>query len=170
MRLPAALLLVFVLLFPKARAAGVSPPITRGRFVVLIWESYGGVPYDAATAFHDLDRDDGCAEAVGWALSQKLVNGTGDGLFEPDRAITREEAAVLLRRWADRLGRDTFLPDGVAACNDYADISSWADDSLYWATDTGLIGWSLEGRLDPYGAISEEEAAAILRRFDRCQP
>lgn len=170
MRLPAALLLVFNLLLSQSVAAEPSPPVTRGRFVVLVWETCGGVPYDAAAAFHDLARDDDCAQAVGWAYGLGLVKGAGGGLFEPHRPITREETALLLRRWADRLGRDTFLPDGVAACNDYADISPWADDSLYWATDTGLIDWSPGGRLDPYGVISEEEAAAILYRFDRGQP
>ena len=44
-----------------------------------------------------------------------------------------------LRRWDGHWGRDTFLPDGAAACNDYADISPWADDSLYWACISGRM-------------------------------
>ena len=170
MRTPAALLLLVLLLFPKVRAASAMPSVTRGEFVALIWKSEGAVPYDAATAFSDVLRDDNCATAVGWAYDAALIRGTGGGHFEPDRSITREEAAILLRRWAEHLGRDTFLPDGVAACNDYTGISSWADDSLYWATDTGLIEWSSGGRLDPGGTLTEGDADAIFHRFLSEQP
>ena len=39
MRISAALLLLFLLLFPRARAAAVPAAVTRGEFVVLLWES-----------------------------------------------------------------------------------------------------------------------------------
>lgn len=87
------------------------------------------------------------------------------GRCSPYRPVTREETAVLLRRYAARLGRDTFLPDGVAACNDYEGISPWADDSLYWAADTGLIDWSSGGRLDPGGTLTPDALENILIRF-----
>ena len=168
MRISAALLLLFLLLFPRARAAALPAAVTRGEFVILLWESAGAVPGDAAQGFSDVGKDDDCSTAVGWAAEHRLVLGTGGGRFEPDRPITREEAAVLLRRWAALQGRDTFLPDGVAACNDYADISPWADNSLYWATDTGLLEWSPGGRLDPAGTLTPDQAADIFYRF-RCE-
>lgn len=170
MRISAALLLLFLLLFPRARAAAVPAAVTRGEFVVLLWESAGAVPGDAAQGFSDVRKDDPCSTAVGWAAERRLVLGTGGDRFEPDRPITREEAALLLRRWAALQGRDTFLPDGVAACNDYADLSSWAGDTLCWATDTGLLSWSDGGRLDPKGTLTPEDAADIFHRFRYGQP
>ena len=170
MRIPAALLLLLLLLFPKTRVAAGEGAVTRGDFVVLLWESAGAVPYDADTAFTDVPRDHACAQALGWAAAQSLVLGVGEGRFAPDRPITREEAAVLLRRWAAIQGRDTFLPDGVAACNDYADISPWADDSLYWAAGAGLMAWSPGGRLDPGGVLTPDQAQDILHRFRCGQP
>lgn len=169
MRIPAALFLLLLFLLPKSRAAE-APAVTRGEFVVLLWESGGGVPYDANTVFLDVPRDAFCSTALGWAYGNGLVRGTGGGLFEPERPITREEAAVLMRRWSERHGRDTALPSALSACNDDLDRSPWADDSLYWATGTGLMDYSTGGRLDPYGSLSRAEAGAILDRFLYAQP
>lgn len=164
MRISAALLLLFLLLFPRARAAALPAAVTRGEFVVLLWESAGAVPGDAAQGFSDVLKDDDCSTAVGWAAERRLVLGTGGGRFEPDRPITREEAAVLLRRYACWLGQDAFYPE-IARCNDYEDISSWADDSLYWAAGTGVLPWSPGGRLDPQGPVAPADLAAALDRL-----
>ena len=168
MRRPAALLLALLLLCPAALGAE-DAPATRGDFLIALWESDGGVPFDVTNPFTDVDYHDPWAVAVGWACGEGLVNGVGEGLFAPTRPITREEAAVLLRRWAGVLGRPTFLPDGVAECNDYEDISPWADDSLYWACDAGLLDWSQGSRLDPLGSMTREEVALVLHRFAREQ-
>lgn len=160
-----SLALVLALTLLPAVGQAASRDVTRGDFVTALWESAGAVPYDARTPFSDLSPDDACATAVGWAFGHGLVQGTGEGLFSPHRPITREEAAVLLRRWSSLLGRDTFLPDGVAECNDYMDISPWADDSLYWACDVGLILWSSGGRLNPGGTMNPEEFADLMARF-----
>ena len=169
MRISAALLLLFLLLFPRARAAAVPAAVTRGEFVVLLWESAGAVPGDAAQGFSDVRKDDPCSTAVGWAAERRLVLGTGGDRFEPDRPITREEAALLLRHWATLQGRDTFLPDGVAACNDYADLSSWAGDALCWAAAQSLVLGVGEGRFAPDRPITREEAAVLLRRWAAIQ-
>ena len=131
--------------------------VTRGEFIILLWEDGGGVPFDkTAHPFTDIEED-GVAQAVAWAYSLGLVNGVGGNRFAPHRPITREECAALLRRWDGRRGRCTFLPDGVAGCNDYADISPWADDSLYWACVTGRMDWRA-GRLAPLEEVSRAEA------------
>lgn len=106
----AALLLLLLLLCPTAR--GEEGPVTRGGFVSALWESAGAVPYDAQAPFSDVSPRRTTPPAVSWAAHQGLVLGTGEGRFQPERPITREEAAVLLRRWAALLEWDTFLPDG----------------------------------------------------------
>lgn len=154
-----SLFLLFALLPLSAHAAG--DPVTRGGFAVLLWESRGGVPFDkTAHPFADLP-DDGQAQAVAWAYCEGLVQGVGGGLFAPDRPLTREECAVLLRRLDASLGRDVFFPGGGALCNDYQDISPWADDSLYWACVTGRMAWR-ENRLAPQGPVSRTEAWDLL--------
>ncbi len=149
MRTSAALLLLLLLLLPRVRAASPDA-VTRGDFVVLLWESAGAVPGDAAQGFSDVHRDDPCSTAVGWAAERRLVLGTGGGRFEPDRPITWEEAAVLLRRWAALQGRDTTLPTG-------------------WAAERRLVLGTGGGRFEPDRPITWEEAAVLLRRWAALQ-
>lgn len=157
---------VLCLLLLSAPALGAeSTPVTRGQFVAGLWELWGGVPYEDTQVFSDVGHDREDTAAICWAYDLGLVRGTGGGCFSPDRAITREEAAVLLRRGADYLGRETATSSNLAQCNDYDGISPWADDSLYWATEIRLIPWAPGGLMAPEGTITTEELAGILERF-----
>lgn len=137
-------------------------PVSRGEVLRLLWQSAGAVPYDkTAHPFSDLEGRDDLAQAAGWAYGLGLVKGVGDGLYAPDRPMTREELATLLRRNDALLGRDVWLPDGAAGCNDYADISPWADDSLYWACIMGRMEWR-DCRLAPLDYATRAEAEALF--------
>lgn len=161
----ALFLLPALCLLLSAPAGAQEPPVTRCAFIHALWEMAGAVPYEAGGGFFDVAKNDPCATAVGWAAGAGLVLGGGGGQLFPGRSITREEAAVILRRYADSLGRDTAVPLGLSLCNDEEDMSPWAGDSLYWATETGLFDWSPGGRLDPHGAVAQAELEEILSRF-----
>ena len=143
-------------------AAAVEPPVTRGEVLLLLWQSAGAVPYDkTAHPFTDLEGRDDLGQAAGWAYDLGLIKGIGNDLFAPDLPMTREELATLLRRNDALLGLDTFLPDGAALCNDYADISPWADDSLYWACIMGRMDWR-DTRLAPLDYATRSEAEELF--------
>lgn len=160
-----AALLVFVLLLVPGPAGAAEPPAARIDLAILLWESAGAVPFAAGGSFSDVERNDDGATAAAWCREAGLLLGTGGGRFSPDRPVTREELAVVLRRYARILGRDAFLPAGAAECNDYADISPWADDSLYWACEAGVLDWSEGGRLDPGGTLTLTQLRTVLEDF-----
>ena len=155
-------LLLLTLLVPAA--AAVEAPVTRAQFVSALWTWAGALPAAGAQPFSDVPENAPWEPAVCWAHDQGLIQGTGGLLFTPDRPITREEAAILLRRYAASVGRDVSFPE-IARCNDYEGISPWADDSLYWATGTGLMDWSEGGRLDPQGTLTQAQLTTIFTRF-----
>lgn len=155
-------LLLLTLLVPAA--AAVETPITRAQFVSALWTWAGALPVQGSHPFSDVPEDAPWTPSVAWAYGQGLIQGTGGLLFTPERPITREEAAILLRRYAASVGRDTSFPD-LARCNDNEDISPWADDSLYWAAGIGLMEWSEGGRLDPQGTLNQAQLDRILSRF-----
>ena len=158
--------LAVVLFFVSVCAGAADAPASRADFALSLWEACGQVPAEIPP-FTDIGPNESYTEAVGWCFNRELMQGVGDGLFEPDRPITREEAAVVLRRYCAMVGLDTFYPSGVAACNEYEGISSWADDSLYWACGEGWIEWSEGGRLDPLGVLTTTQLSQLMARLSQ---
>ncbi len=152
MRQFAALFLTLCLMLAPVRAAEVVP---RGEFVQELWTLWGSVPYEDTFRFTDLPHDTPYTSAVCWAHDLGLVLGVGERRFAPECPITREEAALFLRRAAAHIGRDTALsspsPGG----------SPWAEGALHWAVETGLLASEENAPLTP------DEARTMLDRFDR---
>ena len=147
------LALSLLLLFPAAQAANA--PITRAAFVALLWQEQGS-PSAVSRPFQDT-----ADTAVSWAYESGLTHGTSSETFTPERPITREEAAVLLRRYDAMRGIDVTFPLGPSQCNGNEGISPWADDSLYWACETGRIPWR-NCQHAPQEPLSAPDLAAIF--------
>lgn len=58
-----------------------------------------------ACGFSDVPPDSWCADEINRAAELGLMVGVGDGLFEPERPLTRAEAAVLAIRLVELLGK-----------------------------------------------------------------
>ena len=81
----------------------------------------------------------------------------------PDSAVTRQELAVLLHRYAQYKGGD--VAEGTLSLySDAASISAWAREGMAHAVGLGLIQGS-DGRIDPGGAATRSQLAVILQRL-----
>lgn len=85
--------------------------VTRAQLVTLLWRLMGE-PEGEASAFADVAADAWYAPAVGWAASAGIVEGTGNGSFQPDGAVTGTQLALLLDRLPEESGlAGDSLPD-----------------------------------------------------------
>lgn len=80
--------------------------MTRGMLVTVLHRLEGQVK-TSTTSFEDVDENKYYAPAVYWASSNGIVEGVGEGIFAPDRVITREQLAVMIYRYGAALGLDT---------------------------------------------------------------
>jgi hypothetical protein len=80
---------------------------------------------NVTTPFNDVDD-----YYVSAAADLGIVSGMGNGSFEPDRAITRQEAAVLLCNLAKVIGRDGEV-QSVSKFADDGSCADWAKASIY---------------------------------------
>ena len=139
--------------------------MTRAMFVTVLWGMGGELIGDmeAYDAFIDVDDDDDhyYESAVAWALTNGIISINSERRFYPEEKITREQAVALLYCFD---GLPT-LTAGQLEFDDAADLSDWAWDSMVWATTEGIINGRPGGVLDPQGAVTRAEVAALLHRY-----
>lgn len=142
-------------------------PMTRAMLVTVLWR-YAGAPIEGTNHFSDVPEGTWYTEAVAWASHNGVVNGVGNGCFEPDGAITREQMAVILHRYCGSIGIDTAARAELSTFPDAAKISSYAAEALSWAVKTGLITGSAQGGevyLEPQGDATRAQVATVLMRL-----
>lgn len=73
-------------------------PCTRASAVKYIWQAAGSPAAAAANSFTDVPAGADYAQAVAWAVSRKIVNGTSPTAFSPNDTCTRAQIVTLLHR------------------------------------------------------------------------
>ena len=86
-----------------------------------------------------MKKDDWFYKAVACAASEGVVNGVGDGKFNPDGDVTREQIAASLYCYANYKGIDTAIQANLSTFPVRANVSSWAEDALKWAVGERMI-------------------------------
>ena len=141
--------------------------MTRAMLVTVLWR-YANAPKPGANPFTDVPNGKWYTDAVAWAAENGVVNGVGDGKFEPDGSVTREQMATILYRYAQKVGIDTSKHTELSAFPDASRVSAYARASMQWIVAEGVIGGSRENGqdwLNPQGNATRAEVATILMRF-----
>ncbi len=147
--------------------------LTRAMVVTVLWRQAGEPKAMQDCAFPDLGSPNDPAaswylDAVAWAAEAGIVNGRPDGTFDPKGAITRQELATMLYRFAGVMKLDTSAKGDLSVFPDDDQVLAYAVDAMTWANGAGLVkGNSRDGvnYLDPWGNATREQVATILMRF-----
>ena len=99
----------------------------------------------ACESFYDLDASRWYHEAIDWAYSLGLMNGTTKSTFGPNAAATRAQTWTMLARIA---GQDT----GRSV--------TWYEVGQKWAMGLGITDGT-----NPMGSLTREQLAAMLYRY-----
>ena len=141
-----------------------APEATTTRaMIVSILARLEGVTTAEAAGFADVDDNDWYATAVNWAANVGVVNGYEDNTFRPNTAITREQLAAILMNYAAYKGEDVSARADLTSYTDQP--STWAEEAMSWAVAEGLINGVTADTLQPQGAATRAQVAAILQRF-----
>ncbi len=150
-------------------AFGSNEPMTRAELVTALYR-LAKTPdvKDVDNPFTDVKEEDPCRDAVVWAHTQKIVEGRGEGVFDPNGSVRRQEIAKILNEFAARrVGRDALASrkDELSAYSDAADVSGWARDYMNWAVASEFITGHEDGTLEPNGTATRAQVSAILCRY-----
>ena len=138
--------------------------MTRSMFVTAIGRLAGVSASDGVTRFEDVAADSWYAPYVAWAAENGVVTGTSETTFDPDRAITRQEMAALLSRYAEFA--EIELTEGEAVTfTDSDEISGYAKEAVAVMASAGLIEGMGDGTFAPKETATRAEVATLLARF-----
>ena len=140
--------------------------LTRGMLVQILF-NLEGKPQSASASFSDVKVDAWYAKAVGWAAANKVVTGYADDTFRPNAAVTREQAAAILYRYAQSKGIDVSVGEdtNILSYADALQASEYAIPALQWAVGAGVLNGKSDNLLAPTGTATRAEIAAIMQRW-----
>ena len=113
-----------------------------------------------AHSFSDVKAGSWYHEAVDYALKAGLMNGMGDGKFDPDGSLTRAMLVTILYRAEGS-------PNVSGKANPFTDVKSgqWYTDAVIWAAHEGIVNGMTETTFAPNLKITREQIATILYRY-----
>ncbi len=114
----------------------------------------------AFAEFYDVPKDAQYKEAVDRMKSLGLISGTGDGNFNPDSSITREQFAAIIVKAAGLEER----AKGLVGSTIFSDIdkSGWSVGYINAALEKGYITGMADGSFHPQEGITFAQACTIF--------
>lgn len=145
--------------------------VSRAEFcgvALRLFEQSTGRMAELATDSPFTDTDD---PMVVSASALGLVSGRGDGTFDPDATITRQELCVMLgnvMRECDTQPGDTES-DPLAAYPDESEVADWARDDMAAMVGTGVMSGVVQDNgdvtLSPRTTATREQSLMMSVRF-----
>ena len=109
--------------------------------------------------FYDMpDENDWSYEGISFCLDNELMNGMGDGLFQPNGTTTRAQLVTILWRMCEE-------PAAEKAADFRDTRDHWAKNAVAWAAENGIVNGVGEGLFAPDAPITREQLVTIFHRF-----
>ena len=143
--------------------------MTRGMLVTVLYRLAGEPSVQGLeNPFYDVSLNRYYGAPVLWASANGLVEGHGNGKFTPEGNVTRQDMAVILYRYAQKMGYDTTPVGDLTAFPDADRVSGYAADPMRWAVGNGIINGVKNGQtntLSPRAYSTRAQVAVVLQRF-----
>lgn len=136
--------------------------LTRADFITMLSRAYNMNNYASDDNFADVEDGKYYTTAVSAAKNLGIVIGDSDGNFHPEDPLSRQDAAVILKRTLERTGIN-FNTKALKSYKDASSISSYASDAVYELTHAKIV-YGTDGNFNPTDHITRAEIASLLYR------
>ncbi|MFE6074863.1 5'-nucleotidase C-terminal domain-containing protein [Paenibacillus sp. NPDC057886] len=137
--------------------------ISRAEFVSALVDLLKLNEVAAAPAFKDVAANAAYADAIAEATHAGFIQGYG-GNFNPDRDITREEAATILAKLLKDQASDKNAATIIAGFEDGKTVSTYAVKSMAKLIDKGILSAAEKNLLQPKQGLSTNDAKALIQK------
>ena len=138
--------------------------LNRATLATILWRLAGEPVVNYVLPFEDVAEGEWYSEAIRWAASTGIVNGTTPTTFRPFNSVTREQMAAMVHRYAEYMGYDTTASTDLGAFTDAASVNSYAAEPMGWCVAEGLIS-GIGTEIRPQSSATRAQIATMLMRF-----
>ncbi|MCQ6559292.1 S-layer homology domain-containing protein [Paenibacillus mendelii] len=137
--------------------------MTRGMLITVLGRLDKSETDGQTPGFTDVHTGKYYAPYIAWANDNGIVKGTGNGRFAPEKAVTREEMALMIASYA-KYSKMTLVQTSVERkFADEAEISSWALPAIKAMQTSGVLTGKPDNKFDPKGTATRAEIAKVIR-------
>lgn len=117
---------------------------------------------DIAYLSNYFDDTYGRDDSINMLHALGIINGKSETKFGPGDALTREEAAVILKNAAVASGSDLNI--GSVSFSDMKSVSKWATDAVKAVGSNGVMNGT-DGKFSPKDFLTTEQAVAGINKL-----
>lgn len=159
--------------------------LTRAEAVQVLYAAAGSpepVTGTADTGFTDVPSNAWYTKAVVWARENQIASGkpydftipsdfsktlmlTLKYRLDPDVNITRQELAVMLKKFAEYNGKSTDYAADLSSFSDASSVASWAQEAVSWAHAAGVINGKGNNMIAPEANATRAEYATMIKGY-----
>ncbi|MBD8498718.1 S-layer homology domain-containing protein [Paenibacillus arenosi] len=118
-------------------------------------------PSGGKQRYWDVPVQHWAAEAIHIASAAGLVSGMPDGSFAPNRAVTREEIAVMINRLVKQSPSSKTTRPAIESFKDVTP-SRWSYKAIMELTNKGIVSGYKDGTFRPVQQVTRAEMASML--------
>ena len=144
--------------------------LTRAAFVTMLAKATLSATdlsqYTFSSSFSDVKSSYWGNRYINWAVETGVANGYEDNTFRPERAVTRQEMAVMVKNLAESTGKQFPNINSAMTFRDQGQIASWATEAVRLCQQASVISGDADTRMfRPTGRATRAEAASIVYKF-----
>lgn len=144
--------------------------MTRAEFVTILYRACGSPKPAKAASFTDLTQT-WYRDPIAWAEENQVVNGVGNGKFDPGGPVTREQlVTILFRLSGGQSGMESMFTSAYDdAYTDAGQISAYAKPAVYWSIYHEILcgqqSLTVPVTLAPRAAATRAQIAVMIVRY-----
>ncbi|NUU60765.1 glycoside hydrolase family 3 C-terminal domain-containing protein [Paenibacillus agri] len=139
-----------------------SGQVNRAEFLAMVVKSFDFSLGDQQKSFTDVLSGAWYKTFVDIGTSNNLINGIGNGLFAPNKSISRQDLCVIAFNALKKLNVE--LPQVTEHdFPDDASIAGYAKEAVYAFKALGIVNGGTGGKMDPTAPATRAEAAVIIK-------
>lgn len=144
--------------------------LNRATVVTVLYRLAGSPEANGVNPFTDVADGTWYTDAIKWASEAGVIEGYGDGIFAPAKAVTRQELATMFYRfWVYEGGNAEVDTEALAGYTDAGQVASWAKSAMCWAVTNGVLQGMPGNILKPADNATRAQVAQILVNYQNAK-